>query len=110
MSSIFFFYCDAYPPDLHSFPTRRSSDLPSDSHSCFIAGPWTNSAPSSMGWLAKRRFRTVRTRPPGFLSARSEEHTSELQSHSDLVCRLLLEKKNKKPRSQHNRDKGLIRL
>src|SRR2546428_8392096 len=28
------------------------------------------------------------------LSARSEEHTSELQSRSDLVCRLLLEKKN----------------
>src|SRR5438034_3394037 len=28
--------------------------------------------------------------------ARSEEHTSELQSHSDLVCRLLLEKKNSK--------------
>src|SRR5437773_6994144 len=27
---------------------------------------------------------------------RSEEHTSELQSHHDLVCRLLLEKKNKK--------------
>src|SRR5437588_3223909 len=27
-------------------------------------------------------------------SNRSEEHTSELQSHSDLVCRLLLEKKN----------------
>src|SRR5260221_6841920 len=27
------------------------------------------------------------------LAARSEEHTSELQSHSDLVCRLLLEKK-----------------
>src|SRR5438034_2801810 len=31
----------------------------------------------------------------GFLF-RSEEHTSELQSHSDLVCRLLLEKKKKK--------------
>src|SRR5437588_3661593 len=28
---------------------------------------------------------------------RSEEHTSELQSHSELVCRLLLEKKNKHP-------------
>src|SRR5260221_9136453 len=28
---------------------------------------------------------------------RSEEHTSELQSHSDLVCRLLLEKKKKNP-------------
>src|SRR5438132_7425103 len=32
-------------------------------------------------------------RPP---VERSEEHTSELQSHSDLVCRLLLEKKKKK--------------
>src|SRR5260221_8271410 len=30
------------------------------------------------------------------MSERSEEHTSELQSHSDLVCRLLLEKKKKK--------------
>src|SRR5260221_3759702 len=30
---------------------------------------------------------------------RSEEHTSELQSHSDLVCRLLLEKKKKKTSS-----------
>src|SRR5438034_8802039 len=35
---------------------------------------------------------------PALLSAetRSEEHTSELQSHSDLVCRLLLEKKNRR--------------
>src|SRR5260221_10839927 len=33
----------------------------------------------------------LRARPGGW---RSEEHTSELQSHSDLVCRLLLEKKN----------------
>src|SRR5690242_21461193 len=34
--------------------------------------------------------------PPVFLSAvRSEEHTSELQSHVNLVCRLLLEKKKK---------------
>src|SRR5438132_1994241 len=31
----------------------------------------------------------------GFDPERSEEHTSELQSHSDLVCRLLLEKKKK---------------
>src|SRR5688572_32549404 len=38
-----------------------------------------------------RRARPVRaTRAPG----RSEEHTSELQSQSNLVCRLLLEKKN----------------
>src|SRR5438132_11397316 len=36
--------------------------------------------------------------------ARSEEHTSELQSHSELVCRLLLEKKKKK-RRRSQRDK-----
>src|SRR5215204_5036622 len=34
-------------------------------------------------------------RPSPRSAARSEEHTSELQSHSDLVCRLLLEKKKK---------------
>src|SRR5690242_21432512 len=33
-------------------------------------------------------------RPPARRRARSEEHTSELQSHVNLVCRLLLEKKN----------------
>src|SRR6202021_625006 len=39
-------------------------------------------------------------------SDRSEEHTSELQSHSDLVCRLLLEKKNNQllPRRIHRRE------
>src|SRR2546421_4482586 len=39
------------------------------------------------------RFRLATTR-----RARSEEHTSELQSRSDLVCRLLLEKKKKEHR------------
>src|SRR5699024_12689944 len=38
-------------------------------------------------------------------SKRSEEHTSELQSRFDLVCRLLLEKKKK----EGNSDKGIIR-
>src|SRR5438034_3528319 len=33
---------------------------------------------------------------------RSEEHTSELQSHSDLVCRLLLEKKKTKKKAKIN--------
>src|SRR5438034_7097416 len=33
------------------------------------------------------------------LRLRSEEHTSELQSHSDLVCRLLLEKKKNEPQT-----------
>src|SRR5207248_11651392 len=53
------------------------------------------------------RLRAIRLRPPGRRVAahrdqvlhavgRSEEHTSELQSPYDLVCRLLLEKKKKK--------------
>src|SRR5437588_9379656 len=37
---------------------------------------------------------TARTSCSMLKKMRSEEHTSELQSHSDLVCRLLLEKKN----------------
>src|SRR5438874_9501523 len=37
--------------------------------------------------------------------ARSEEHTSELQSRRDLVCRLLLEKKKKKKKTKHNKTK-----
>src|SRR5476649_3103413 len=48
------------------------------------------------------RSEVLRPRPPyggapffGVSRRRSEEHTSELQSHSDLVCRLLLEKKKK---------------
>src|SRR5438034_10748038 len=45
----------------------------------------------------RRSFVSNALRPPCFY-LRSEEHTSELQSHSDLVCRLLLEKKN------HHRD------
>src|SRR5438034_7583115 len=42
---------------------------------------------------------------PAARAARSEEHTSELQSHSDLVCRLLLEKKK---RHQHNPEDTLV--
>src|SRR5438094_5202103 len=39
-------------------------------------------------------------------SSRSEEHTSELQSPYDLVCRLLLEKKKNKPGPQNNAHKN----
>src|SRR5215204_6912647 len=49
--------------------------------------------------LFRSRCAAGRPGPPGRSAAegpsRSEEHTSELQSHSDLVCRLLLEKKKK---------------
>src|SRR5207249_9361597 len=56
-------------------------------------------------WKTSRAFRmfcsdfsfipaSSRSRPAWELAGRSEEHTSELQSRFDLVCRLLLEKKN----------------
>src|SRR5699024_12285182 len=74
-----------YRPDLHSFPTRRSSDLPT---STTLPTPPTGSRRS------RRPTRCCRTRRSAPCTTRSEEHTSELQSRFDLVCRLLLEKKN----------------
>src|SRR5260221_13824639 len=55
----------------------------------------------SQHWLENRLFRSVLwefiwVAVILFVILRSEEHTSELQSHSDLVCRLLLEKKKTK--------------
>src|SRR5438034_8551171 len=47
-------------------------------------------------WLRRARwFARGNGVTPAIVSVRSEEHTSELQTHSDLVCRLLLEKKKK---------------
>src|SRR2546430_12060095 len=54
--------------------------------------------PGLQGWGAARRVLAGEEpfRPaPTNIGGRSEEHTSELQSQSNLVCRLLLEKKNK---------------
>src|SRR3982751_7031629 len=53
--------------------------------------PYTTLFQSGAGRRGARRGRCRGHRPEG----RSEEHTSELQSRSDLVCRLLLEKKKK---------------
>src|SRR5690242_21478869 len=50
--------------------------------------------PSHGGWLGgHRRLDSPGKQPVGTFGGRSEEHTSELQSHVNLVCRLLLEKK-----------------
>src|SRR5437868_9825658 len=61
------------------------------------------------GWLFLRNRGRCRTGgcPRPARSARSEEHTSELQSRFDLVCRLLLEKKNSTPASQRRSWTGL---
>src|SRR5438034_11361572 len=51
--------------------------------------------PISLGSPTRHRRRPTGSRGSSRSALRSEEHTSELQSHSDLVCRLLLEKKKK---------------
>src|SRR5437588_2506920 len=53
----------------------------------------TASTPSPGTASCRSACRSTRRRGSGTWRGRSEEHTSELQSHSDLVCRLLLEKK-----------------
>src|SRR5690606_40680767 len=91
---------------LHSFPTRRSSDLMS-----FLSKLTTRTHAASGSGFHQARFRLSKSAPratrsssngDGFQNiARSEEHTSELQSRENLVCRLLLEKKNKKANAKH---------
>src|SRR5438270_10700367 len=79
----FFFYRYGARPDPHSFPTRRSSDLPCDSwHASHDGLTPVNTASKGEAELTGLKG-----------SSRSEEHTSELQSQSKIVCRLLLEKK-----------------
>src|SRR5437870_13269671 len=82
----FFFQCSVPHRHLHSFPTRRSSDL----HARSAASSCWNSPSASATACAKK--------PSGRRCRRSEEHTSELQSRGHLVCRLLLEKKKKHAR------------
>src|SRR5437870_10542952 len=73
---------------LHSFPTRRSSDLGETA----VITPARKPMPSRTS-ISSSRLRMLSY-------ARSEEHTSELQSRGHLVCRLLLEKKKKQQPTQ----------
>src|SRR5699024_12324314 len=59
-------------------------------NAAIIWKPWFNPMPNwGLVWMLP-----VFRRAPSSASGRSEEHTSELQSRFELVCRLLLEKKN----------------
>src|SRR5688572_32114182 len=95
---IFFFACSGDHLALHSFPTRRSSDL----HR--VLWVWSGSRDISDETFVTRgtRDQDEGCEPSADRSqnhretVRSEEHTSELQSQSNLVCRLLPEKKKPK--------------
>src|SRR5207244_13560446 len=85
--------CPAAPLSLHSFPTRRSSDLPrrqlrdvNPEPAIGPVQPHVDEGPAE----GKRPVLHWRG------DLRSEEHTSELQSPDHIVCRLLLEKKKNK--------------
>src|SRR5690606_39386786 len=78
---------------LHSFPTRRSSDLGARNVSSTVprcAGRSSRCAPRPASAGTTRCSTTRPTCRPRCV--RSEEHTSELQSRENLVCRLLLAK------------------
>src|SRR5699024_11912844 len=90
---------------LHSFPTRRSSDLDESRfkhffHAMLDQGIYLPPSPFETWFLADSLTKdlldqTIEAADKSLhiVKERSEEHTSELQSRFDLVCRLLLEKK-----------------
>src|SRR5690606_39399029 len=100
-------YPSSPPPATPSFPTRRSSALPRRLYPARTLDP--GASPAGLA-RAGCRIRAHRRDPacrleraahrlpalplPQLHRERSEEHTSELQSRENLVCRLLLEKKN----------------
>src|SRR5205823_13773692 len=106
----YLFDASAHHLDLHSFPTRRSSDLLNryfgDGEKCWRDDSFPNrrkswlraASPRRPGALVpalscpRRRRSTRSSRATLRATSRSEEHTSELQSLAYLVCRLLLEK------------------
>src|SRR5690606_41320243 len=96
--------------NLHSFPTRRSSDLDSNKKKYGDKDQLEQEETTKNSDDILKKFEVLLSHPTWSLGAwyralnqfsgkfeepveRSEEHTSELQSRENLVCRLLLEKK-----------------
>src|SRR5690606_40763577 len=109
-SHSFFFLSSVDTPALHSFPTRRSSDLHFLRTVIDVALRIDIEMQDVIGAATvddldathlDDAMPVIRVEASGFgiqhdlAHDRSEEHTSELQSRENLVCRLLLEKKKK---------------
>src|SRR5260221_7747989 len=78
---LFFFFNDTATTEIYTLSLHDALPI------------WTDALPGQdLYGFRIWRCALDQTRP----KSRSEEHTSELQSHSDLVCRLLLEKKKER--------------
>src|SRR5690349_23534756 len=86
----FFFFNDTATTEIYTLSLHDALPISS------LAIERRTDIPRAFAGRRRRRIARGRRR----LSCRSEEHTSELQSRRDLVCRLLLEKKKKKKRTK----------
>src|SRR5207248_11794044 len=89
----FFFFNHTATTDIYTLSLHDALPISSRQQtSSYSAYPMPCATPPSIWPCARMGLTTSRV---GWRRARSEEHTSELQSPYDLVCRLLLEKKKK---------------
>src|SRR5205085_7699069 len=106
---VMLFPASAATSPIHSFPTRRSSDLGVNNRNLRTLTVDVHASEELIGRMPRDVIAVSESglskaedldRPLSLTAMttrgmRSEEHTSELQSQSNLVCRLLLEKKKK---------------
>src|SRR5260370_9168320 len=87
---LFFFFNDTATTEIYTLSLHDALPILPRSTSCAPTGLMSTPSFSASARNAGSRCAARKAD----ISPRSEEHTSELQSHLNLVCRLLLEKKN----------------
>src|SRR5690242_21803833 len=101
----FFFFNDTATTDIYTLSLHDALPICIESNTQYICiegcdGFGKSSLTQMLSdYLKNKGKKVVQTKEPG-TPLRSEEHTSELQSHVNLVCRLLLEKKKKKKKKK----------
>src|SRR5437773_8203242 len=91
---LFFFFTNPAPTEIYTLSLHDALPISSDIDVDIVVAD---------GQLAINEVAVVFRKEAGDRDVRSEEHTSELQSHHDLVCRLLLEKKKKKKKHKNTK-------
>src|SRR5207237_9843175 len=96
LTSLFLFFTDTATTEIYTLSLHDALPI-SLRHKLIPGAPACVNARSIQPSLSKSKATTTKT------VGRSEEHTSELQSHLNLVCRLLLEKKKQHESLEDNR-------